>query len=71
MLSYELSSNHTWSYIFEVMESLKNGLALPFTFTQRESSTIEILRNFVEDYAVMDPSLEQVFLSFAREAQKS
>ena len=24
----------------------------------------------IEDYAAMDPSLEQVFLSFAREAQR-
>lgn len=52
MLAYLVPPTISWSTLFTVMEQLKT-----------EGQT-----TLVEDYAATDPSLEQVFLTFAREA---
>lgn len=59
MLDYLVPPNVTWSELFSVMEELKGG--------GDEDSELDL----VEDYSATDPSLEQVFLTFAREADVS
>lgn len=54
-MAYLIPSTVSWTQLFNVMEDLK---------TDGSGSG----RGLVEDYAATDPSLEQVFLTFAREA---
>ncbi|XP_018027772.1 phospholipid-transporting ATPase ABCA1 [Hyalella azteca] len=58
MLSYMVTPDVTWAHLLSVMERLKNG-------DGAENMSL------VEDYAATDPSLEQVFLAFAREADEA
>ncbi|CAL4102208.1 unnamed protein product, partial [Meganyctiphanes norvegica] len=60
MLAYKVPTSISWGKLFDVMEALKAGKD-PVTGTEDRSA-------IVEDYAASDTSLEQVFLSFAREA---
>ena len=53
MLVYRVPSSISWSELFRKLENLKRSK----------------FKHLVEDYAAMDPSLEQVFLSFARESE--
>lgn len=63
MLAFRVSKQVSWSRLFSVMEALKSG---PEAVSGGDTSvTVEPL---VEDYAASDASLEQVFLSFARES---
>lgn len=71
MLTFRVPSTISWSKLFNVMEALKTGSTDPpagvsntFWETKVHNAHFEHL---IEDYAAMDPSLEQVFLSFARE----
>ncbi|XP_068232553.1 LOW QUALITY PROTEIN: phospholipid-transporting ATPase ABCA3-like [Palaemon carinicauda] len=61
MIAYRIPVTVSWSQLFSVMESLKTGTETPASASQLFSLPI------VEDYAVSEASLEQVFLSFARE----
>ena len=54
MLTYLIPPAISWATLFHVMEEAKGG-SLP------EMAP-------VEDYSATEPSLEQVFLAFAREA---
>ncbi|XP_045131522.1 phospholipid-transporting ATPase ABCA3-like [Portunus trituberculatus] len=66
MLAYRVPDTVTWGTLFAVMESLKAGQhpdGSQTTVSQSMSSP-----SIVEVYAASDTSLEQVFLSFAREA---
>ena len=53
MLSYLIPPSISWATLFSVMEALKDD----------NSDMAQ-----VEDYSATEPSLEQVFLAFAREA---
>ena len=56
MLSYLVPPSISWSDLFTVMEGLKEE---------------EGAGGLLEDYAATEPSLEQVFLAFAREADNA
>lgn len=60
MLAFRISKEVSWSHLFSVMEAMKN--------CQNDVNRVEEEPPLVEDYAASDASLEQVFLSFAREA---
>lgn len=65
MLAYRVPSSVSWGTLFTVMEALKTGQhpgSSPDPDPDPSSPPI------VEVYAASDTSLEQVFLSFAREA---
>lgn len=67
MLAYRVPSSVTWGTLFTVMEALKAGQdpgSSPNPAPPKAMSSPPI----VEVYAASDTSLEQVFLSFAREA---
>ena len=53
MLTYQIPPSISWSQMFNEMENLKY---LPDSAAQ------------IEDYSANEPSLEEVFLAFAREA---
>lgn len=69
MLSYRIPTRISWGRLFSVMEALKSGRQP----SDRDSDAIASpvanpQESIVEDYAASDTSLEQVFLTFAREA---
>ncbi|KAK4327949.1 hypothetical protein Pmani_001610 [Petrolisthes manimaculis] len=64
MLAYQVPTTVSWGHLFSVMERLKQGDANNGADVNNSSTSISL----VEDYAASDTSLEQVFLSFAREA---
>lgn len=66
MLAYRVPSTVTWGTLFTVMEALKAGRDPRNPNTN--ASTASFSLPIVEVYAASDTSLEQVFLSFAREA---
>ncbi|XP_063859615.1 phospholipid-transporting ATPase ABCA3-like isoform X2 [Scylla paramamosain] len=66
MLAYRVPNTVTWGRLFAVMESLKAGQDPEGS--QAPVSQSMSLPSIVEVYAASDTSLEQVFLSFAREA---
>lgn len=69
MLSYRIPSRISWGRLFSVMEALKNGRQPSDRDTDVVASPVANLQeSIVEDYAASDTSLEQVFLTFAREA---
>lgn len=65
MLAYRVPSTVTWGTLFSVMEALKAGRDPVSTNTETPPPTFSL--PVVEVYAASDTSLEQVFLSFARE----
>ncbi|KAK7083179.1 ATP-binding cassette sub- A member 3 [Halocaridina rubra] len=69
MLAYRIPSSITWGHLFSVMEALKYGQNIdsPRRLSM-DVPTSPFSSSLVEDYAATDTSLEQVFLSFAREA---
>lgn len=69
MIAYLIPKNISWALLFSVMEDLKAGRK-PGSEHQSQPQSIDTasMPPFVEDYAASDTSLEQVFLSFAREA---
>lgn len=66
MLAYRVPSTVTWGTLFTVMEALKIGKDPMNPNEEAPSPTVSL--PIVEVYAASDTSLEQVFLSFAREA---
>ncbi|XP_050726962.1 phospholipid-transporting ATPase ABCA3-like [Eriocheir sinensis] len=66
MLAYRVPSTVTWGTLFTVMEALKTGKDPMNPNDEAPSPTVSL--PIVEVYAASDTSLEQVFLSFAREA---
>lgn len=64
-----IPKNISWALLFSVMEDLKAGRR-PGSEHRSDAQSTEAASAppFVEDYAASDTSLEQVFLSFAREA---
>ncbi|XP_047471049.1 phospholipid-transporting ATPase ABCA1-like [Penaeus chinensis] len=69
MLAYLIPRNISWAVLFSVMEDLKAGRKPGSEHqSQPQSTDTASMPPFVEDYAASDTSLEQVFLSFAREA---
>lgn len=69
MLAYRIPSSVPWGQLFSVMEDLKAGRH-PGTATAPAGDQTDGAPSpsIVEVYAASDTSLEQVFLSFAREA---
>ncbi|XP_069191601.1 LOW QUALITY PROTEIN: phospholipid-transporting ATPase ABCA3 [Procambarus clarkii] len=67
MLAYRIPSNVPWGTLFSVMETVKAGRDPSATEAERPYSS-PASPSIVEVYAASDTSLEQVFLSFAREA---
>lgn len=63
MLAFRVPSEVSWGCLFSVMEAMKHGQD-PACSGGAKATTQEPL---VEDYTASDTSLEQVFLSFARE----
>ncbi|XP_064105712.1 phospholipid-transporting ATPase ABCA1-like [Macrobrachium nipponense] len=69
MLAYRIPVTVSWSQLFSIMESLKSGKGFQQPTPKSEMSACHLFSlPIVEDYAVSEASLEQVFLSFAREA---
>lgn len=83
MLAYRVPTTVSWGQLFSLMEALKagrdpadhhheqkQGQGGRATTSNTSSSPFSTSsRSIVEVYAASDTSLEQVFLSFAREAQ--
>lgn len=63
MLAFKVPNSVSWGHLFSVMERLKCG-----DVSSNAESSHSTPVSLVEDYAASDTSLEQVFLSFAREA---
>lgn len=68
MLAYRIPVTVSWGQLFSIMESLKGGKGLQPTSEGGVPASHLFSLPIVEDYAVSEASLEQVFLSFAREA---
>nr|XP_045609701.1 phospholipid-transporting ATPase ABCA3-like isoform X2 [Procambarus clarkii] len=68
MLAFRVPSNISWGQIFKVMEALKTGRDPSVSGSLTPAAAASASTSLVEDYAASDTSLEQVFLSFAREA---
>lgn len=64
MLAFRISKEVSWGRLFSVMETIKNEQRAA-DYADDEGTVKEPL---LEDYAASDASLEQIFLSFAREA---
>lgn len=69
MLAYRVPSTITWGTLFTVMEALKAGKNPMNPNDEAQSPMVSL--PIVEVYAASDTSLEQVFLSFAREAAQT
>nr|XP_027231595.1 ATP-binding cassette sub-family A member 1-like [Penaeus vannamei] len=68
-IAYLVPKNISWALLFSVMEDLKAGRKPGSEHqSQPQPTDSASMPPFVEDYAASDTSLEQVFLSFAREA---
>ncbi|KAG7161493.1 ATP-binding cassette sub-family A member 3-like 3 [Homarus americanus] len=67
MLAFRVSNRNSWGHLFSVMEALKAGRK-PGAAGSWTEAAVTTSSPLVEDYAASDTSLEQVFLSFAREA---
>lgn len=67
MLAYRVPSTVTWGKLFTVMEALKGGRD-PLNLNAETEVSPPCSLPIVEVYAASDTSLEQVFLSFARES---
>ena len=63
MLAYKVPPSIPWGHIFKMMESLKKGIDP----SDSNKTGPGFRSTLVEDYVVTDTSLEQVFLSLARE----
>lgn len=63
MLAFRISKQISWSHLFSVMEAMKTNPEA----ARDETNNATVGKPMVEDYAASDASLEQVFLSFARE----
>ncbi|KAG7161491.1 ATP-binding cassette sub-family A member 3-like 2 [Homarus americanus] len=69
MLAYRVPISVSWGQLFSVMEALKAGRDPGAATPLREDLPLASpSTSIVEVYAASDTSLEQVFLSFAREA---
>lgn len=67
MLAFRVPAQVSWGSLFSVMEEMKSGQD-----PACNASEDNVAQNpLVEDYSASDTSLEQVFLSFAREGVNS
>ena len=63
MLAFRVPTEVSWGCLFSVMEAMKHGQDP--ACSGDAGATVQ--NPLVEDYTASDTSLEQVFLSFARE----
>ncbi|XP_071529902.1 phospholipid-transporting ATPase ABCA3-like [Panulirus ornatus] len=68
MMAFRVPSRVSWGRLFFVMETLKAGRNPAVVDAVEKGVADPPPSSLVEDYAASDTSLEQVFLSFAREA---